>query len=205
MQGKLLQEKKADIPPSLWVAGSSGTLCPNTKLPQVAKDHPRGGLVWRWGHEVPARMRSSCSAPGIRSASFPPLSWGLLWCDDMWAEVAQENWGMDASDGNLKCQCPHPLCLGGWFWEQFPWLLGRPWGNLAALTPSVTSVMWSGSALERTHLKTPFTLIVLLPCCLPSVIACTDIYNLLWKSRWLFAWECVLSLSGLLDFWDLLS
>lgn len=57
-------------------------------------------------------------------------------------------------------------------------------------------VLVSGSALERTHRKTPFTLIASLPCCLPSVRACTDIYNLLWKSRWMFAWECVLSLSG---------
>lgn len=114
--------------------------------------------------------------------SFPPLSWGLLMWWYVGAEVAQENWGMDASDGNLKCQCPHPLCLGGWFWERFPWLLGRPLGNLAALTPSVTcsrvdqALLWKETCSTW---KTPFTLIVLLPCCLPSVIACTDIYNLL--------------------------
>ena len=46
MQGNLLQEKKADIPPSLWVAGSSGTLCPNTQLPQVAQGPSE--QVQRW-------------------------------------------------------------------------------------------------------------------------------------------------------------
>lgn len=49
---------------------------------------------------------------------------------------------MDASDGKLKCQCPHPL-LGWMILGVIPLASWEALGNLAALTPSVTSVTCS--------------------------------------------------------------
>lgn len=111
MQGKLLWKRKAYIPPLLWVAASSGTLCPSPQLPTATEDCPvyiHGSSVGSRGNGVTAWMRDSCFVPYICQTSsylhaVPSLT---QWCP---SKGSPENLGVIAFDGNLMFQttfCP---------------------------------------------------------------------------------------------------
>lgn len=85
MQGKLLWKRKAYIPPLLWVAVSSGTLCPSPQLPTATEDCPvyiHGSSVGSRGNGVTAGMRDSCFVPYIcQTSSYLHAGPSLMqWC-----------------------------------------------------------------------------------------------------------------------------